>query len=209
MTPAVSIVTATWGRPTTLIDKCLPTVAGQTYPNIEHLVVIDGHDPSITHALSRHGYSAENLDKRVVHLGRNWTGFSADGGIGAVPRLVGSYMARGDYICYLDDDNEITPDHVMSLLAALESTGADLALAGWKDTHHGAVHGMSGNLHVGEVDTSSFMHRAELLKQGSWELNGYEGDHRVVQKWVANGAKYVFTNEISMLLHGHRLGAGD
>lgn len=207
--PLVSIISATWGRPDTITKVCIPTVETQTYPNIEHIIVTDGNDQALNHALHKAGYNHHDHQKRLVALGRNWTGYSRDGGIGAVPRMIGSYMAAGDYVCYLDDDNELHPDHVLSLVSKLEETNADIAYAGWIDTASGTIMGMSERVAVGSVDTSSFMHRAELLKQSSWQMDGYEGDYRVTQRWIANGATYVFTGCVSMYLHGHRIGAPD
>ena len=158
--------------------------------------------------LSDAGYSHGRIRRRLVCLGRNWTGFSGDGGIGAVPRLVGSWMAAGDFITYLDDDNDYLPGHISGLVNALESSGADIAFCAWRDGPGGPMQGspMPG---PGSVDTSSFMHRAETLKHGSWQLDGYGGDHLLIERWLKAGVRYTWAPEPTMILNDHRRGAPD
>lgn len=202
----MTVVTATWGRPKTILERAIPSVRAQDYRPIEHIIVTDGRDPDLNRVLNGAGYSETGRFARLVSLGRNWTGFSGDGAIGAVPRLVGSYLAAGDYICYLDDDNEFLPHHVSTLAGLLESQNADLACSRY--LHAGQP---SGSPPPGRdrTDTSSFMHRASVLKHGSWGLDGYAGDGLLVERWVAAGVKWAFTEEITMVLHAHRSGAPD
>lgn len=206
--PLVSIVTATWGRPKTIFEHAIPSVAAQDYPAIEHIIVTDGCDPDLNAALRGAGYTETSPTRRLVSLGRNWTGFSGDGGVGAVPRLVGSYLAAGEYICYLDDDNDLLPRHVSNLAAALERTGTGLVTCAWYDGLTGAVRGGTPP-GPEKVDTSSFMHRAEVLKHRSWGLDGYGGDHLLIELWLAAGVTWAYVDEPTMVLNGHRRGAPD
>lgn len=204
----VTVVTATWGRPKTIFEHAIPSVDAQDYPDVEHLIVTDGRDPDLEAALGNAGYSHGGTRRRLVSLGRNWTGFSGDGGIGAVPRLVGSWMAAGEYVTYLDDDNDYLPGHLSSLAGALSETGADIAFCAWRDGPGGPVQG-SPVPGPGTVDTSSFMHRAGVLRHGSWQLDGYGGDHLLVERWVNAGVTYTWVPEPTMILNDHRRGAPD
>ena len=206
--PLTSVVTATWGRPKTILEHAVPSVRAQDYQPIEHIVVTDGYVEHLNRELFRAGYTYGSRSRRLVCLGRNWTGFSGDGGVGAVPRLVGSYLAGGEYICYLDDDNDWLPQHISSLAAALERTGADLATCAWADGLTGVI---CGGTPPGpeKVDTSSFMHRASVLKHGSWGLDGYGGDHLLIERWLAAGVTWTYVDEPTMILNGHRRGAPD
>jgi glycosyltransferase involved in cell wall biosynthesis len=202
----VSVITATWGRPRTILEHAVPSVAAQTYPDIEHIVVTDGYDPSLYDVLSRHGYSdAPGSRKRLVCLGRNWTGFSGDGAQGSTPRLVGTYLATGEYITYLDDDDDYLPHHVEAIAAAL-SGGAELVCTAWQG-HPGLPSGTAPG--VGTTGTSMMAHHVDLLKQSTWMREGYESDGRLAERWIAGGARWVFLPEPTVLLNGHRVGAPD
>lgn len=110
-TPLVSIVMATYNRPA-LLDATLAAIERQTYPAIEVVVVNDaGIDvgPVIAaHRVARVVDAAENL-----------------GPAGA--RNLGLREARGEYITFFDDDDEMFPDHIASLVDALERSGLDVA----------------------------------------------------------------------------------
>jgi glycosyltransferase involved in cell wall biosynthesis len=205
--PAVTVVTGTWGRPKTILERAIPSVKAQDYDGpIEHLIVTDGTDIELNTALRMAGYFESRASRRLVNLGRNWTGFSGDGAQGAIPRLVGSYMAAGEYITYLDDDNEYYPNHVTTLANLLESMDVDLACSRFLLDGKPAGAAPPG---PNNTDTSSFMHRASVLKHGSWGLDGFAGDGILVQRWVAAGVSWAFTDAVTLVHHGHRGGAPD
>ncbi len=43
----VSVITPTWNRHDLLLNRCIPSVEAQTYPDIEHIIVSDGPDPDL------------------------------------------------------------------------------------------------------------------------------------------------------------------
>ena len=52
MTPTVSVVTPTWQRHDLLMDRCIPSVAAQDYPDVEHVICSDGPDPDLAERLA-------------------------------------------------------------------------------------------------------------------------------------------------------------
>src|SRR5262252_1881600 len=42
--PSVDVVTPTWERHDVLLNRAIPSVQAQTYPNVRHIVVSDGPD---------------------------------------------------------------------------------------------------------------------------------------------------------------------
>ena len=198
MTKLVTIVTVTWRRPTVIFKHAIPAVECQDYPEIEHLVVIDGPDPAMIDTLAEYGYGISGR-KRVAWLGRNWTGFSGDGCIGGAARITGSYMASGDYIGYLDDDNDLTTDHVSKLVTVLERDNVDIALSPWPDWPDAAS---------GIADANSFLHRAEVLRRGSWSMCGYTCDSELVTRWIRQGATWSYHNEQTVTLNRYNGGKG-
>lgn len=208
--PLVTVVTATWKRPRTILERAVPSLAAQHYQPVEHLIVTDGYDPDLNRTLRNAGYDEDSRTHRLVCLGRNQSAPEmVRGGVGVVPRLVGSWLAAGEYITYLDDDNELLPDGLGKLVDALEDSGADFACSRWHDGPDGLVAGWSPPGR-GRTDTGSIMHRASTLRHGSWDPQiGYENDGALVEKWSAAGCRWVFVDEPTFVLHPHRLGAPD
>lgn len=95
---SVSAVIPTFGRP----DQCVAAVRSalnQTVPPSEVLVVIDGAEPQTRVLVER-----ESPIVRVIELG-------APGGQGgATARNAGVEAATGDFVAFLDDDDEWMPD---------------------------------------------------------------------------------------------------
>jgi glycosyltransferase involved in cell wall biosynthesis len=205
MTALVTVVTPTWRRPKLLVDRCIPSVTTQTYRPLEHLVVIDGPDPNLAARLFTLGYSVDTLGEydlqlRMVQCGRNW------GGVGHAARAAGAFLAAGEWICYLDDDNEYLPGHVAAMVAEANRTGAPLVCTAWR----GPDGGVKGSAPPGtnRTDSSSFLHRADLLGVASWAPEaGYAADGALVDRWVAAGVPWSFLEEPTMVYHGARGGA--
>jgi glycosyltransferase involved in cell wall biosynthesis len=181
MSELVSVVTATWGRPNALLKHCIPSVMRQTHRPIEHLIVTDGFDEDLRDVLVGEGYTTDGtvtddgVHRRLVWLGRNWTSRISDPGVGSVPRAVGAWMASGEFICYFDDDNDFRADHVEKLLGVIAYQGVDIALCPWAD---------HPNASSCVADTNTFLHRADVLKHGTWPLSPYNADYSLVWGWT-------------------------
>lgn len=190
--PLVSVITATWHRHDVLINRCIPSVKNQTYPNIEHIIVSDGLDSDL-----------KSLEPSVIELGHNQQVMQDHWG--AIPRLVGSYLARGEYIAYLDDDNEYLPNHIEILLEHLQESGAGVAYGQLERfVSYGQVENMKldvigdGIVELGRIDTSMILHRAELLwTAGNWEAAGYCSDWDLFRRWRDVGVQFTFVPEVT------------
>jgi glycosyltransferase involved in cell wall biosynthesis len=194
--PLVSVVTPTWGRPELLLERCIPSVMAQTYQPLEHLVVIDGHDIDLRSRRMMLGYSLIlGTSRRLVECGRN------HGGVGHAARAAGAFLAAGEWICYLDDDNAYLPNHVEAMVAEAQRTGAELVTTAWQ-TPDGDVGGWPppGTNHT---DSSSMLHRADLLTRVSaWQpADGYAADGALVDRWVAAGVRWSFLPEPTLIYH--------
>lgn len=196
--PLVTVVTSSWQRPTTVVAHAVASVERQTYPDIEHLVVIDGDDPATVDALSAAGYTLGLSRRRMISLGRNWSSFSGDLGYGATARLVGAWCAQGDLIAYLDDDNDYDPQHIEEMAALFEDEAVDFA-----------TNGPSFPPGCGRTDTSGIMHRAIVLKKaGGFLPDGYESDGHMVDRWLTAGLVYADKpNQTFHLTNGYHRGA--
>lgn len=107
MTPLVTIITATTCTP--YLRQNINSVLGQTYPNVQHLVVVDGK-----HHIDKLDYDI-NADVIILPYATGTEQYNGHRIYGAM-----TYIARGDYIMYLDEDNWIEPNHVESLVNRLK-----------------------------------------------------------------------------------------
>lgn len=85
------------------IERCLQSVAAQSYRGIEVLLVDDCGTDNSMEIVQRFvkNYSG-NIEFRVIHHDKN-KGLSG-------ARNTGTLAANGDYLLYIDSDDEITPD---------------------------------------------------------------------------------------------------
>lgn len=106
--PLVSVIVRSVDRPT--LSEALESVAAQTYPNIEVLLVNakgGGHSP-VAHFGGR-------LVMRLIETGAPLSRSRAAN--------VGLDAARGEFVAFLDDDDTIDPDHLSQLVATLRKEG--------------------------------------------------------------------------------------
>ena len=114
--PRVAVITPYYKEPFAQLRQCHESVQSQTEPCL-HVLVADGH---------RHR-RINTWTTEHVCLPRS------HGDIGSTPRLIGSYHAIGlgvDAVAFLDADNWYRPDHIASLLAAMDQHQADFISSG-------------------------------------------------------------------------------
>jgi glycosyltransferase involved in cell wall biosynthesis len=106
-TPLVSFIVATYNRSNT-IRRALFSIFQQSYDNIEVIVVNDGSTDSTDSVLL--DLVAENKIRYFdqQHMGRS------------VARNTGLNLARGEFISFLDDDDELEPDFTDVLIRIIE-----------------------------------------------------------------------------------------
>ncbi len=110
--PPVTIVMPTFSRPHTLREG-LQRLQGQTYPNIEIIVVNNAGTP-VNEVVA--AFPNVRLIDRTVNTGN-----------ATRPRNDGIAAANGTYVTFLDDDDILFPDHVARMVRTLEMSGADAA----------------------------------------------------------------------------------
>ena len=111
----VSIVVRTKDRPK-LLQRALRSIAAQTYRPLEVVLVNDG---GCDLDLDVAGKTLNDVELSYVRLETN-RGRAAAANAGVL-------QCRGDYLGFLDDDDEFYPDHVRSLVDALNEAGRSVA----------------------------------------------------------------------------------
>jgi glycosyltransferase involved in cell wall biosynthesis len=199
----ISVVTPTWKRHQLLLDRCIPSVQAQTWPEVEHVIVSDGPDTPLEKYLHRE--LVPEVKHRIVYghapvhddSPHNW---------GSAARNHAAKLVAGDLVAYLDDDNAYRPDH-LALLAKelLANPQADFAYSQMLTHPHERIVGAVPPTY-GHIDTSLLMHRADTLdKYGDWPLAGqiehsdqHAPDWGVVAKWLDGGAKWVHVPQVTV-----------
>ena len=106
--PLVTIITRTYKGREQFLRQALLSVAHQTYPNIEHIVVEDGGaflQPVVDHIGQLTGRPAIFIENEK--LGRSSAG------------NVGLANAKGRWCLFLDDDDLLFAEHIETLVSAL------------------------------------------------------------------------------------------
>jgi glycosyltransferase involved in cell wall biosynthesis len=113
-TPKVSVIIATYNY-SSVLRYAIATVLWQTFNDFELIVVGDcctDDSEAVVHSFG---------DERV-----RWLNLPENSGNKAIPQNAGIRVARGEYIAYLAHDDLWHPDHLETLVGAIERSGADL-----------------------------------------------------------------------------------
>lgn len=94
----------------------------QTYSNIEIIVVNDGSTDSTVKVLD----TLRKQDIRIHIITKE------NGGVSEA-RNVAISQAKGAYICFVDDDDIVTPNYIESMVNAMERSKADFCVASFKE----------------------------------------------------------------------------
>ncbi|MCX5205055.1 glycosyltransferase [Streptomyces sp. NBC_00237] len=131
--PAVTVVTPTKGRPH-LLTRALASVARQEGVAVQHVVVGDDcphlADPEALRTLRARFPHAEFLNVTPDAF----PDLPSDYLPARLSRLrnLGIVRAHGDYVAHLDDDNAYHPDHLRTLVAALEADEESEVAYSWR-----------------------------------------------------------------------------
>jgi glycosyltransferase involved in cell wall biosynthesis len=114
--PLISTIIPTLNRPDMLV-RAVKSVAGQTYPNLEIIIVDDGSQYNIQDLIKK---EFETISYRVLKNTRR------PGASGA--RNTGFYASNGEYIAFLDDDDEWLPEKIQKQLHALQQSSETVGI---------------------------------------------------------------------------------
>ena len=128
----VSIIIPTYKRHTDLLKRAVDSLIGQTYPNIEIILVDDNAGETLAGYREEVESFVEALAcSRLVYL-QNRENL---GGSGA--RNEGLKAATGEYVTFLDDDDRYLPDKVKRQLSFMLENDLDMCFTDLR-IHNGA-----------------------------------------------------------------------
>ena len=190
--PLISVITPTWQRHDLLLDRCIPSVAAQDYPAVQHVIVSDGPDNVLAGKIVAGSCGAVVWDALPAHdPAARW---------GHWARLRGLELATGEYIAYLDDDNAFRPGHLAKLAAALDADPSAGFAYSQIMMHNGGSSYVVGvpPPAYGQIDTSAIMHRRGLLETATWRDEGQVTiDWDIVERWLHAGTGWAHVPEVT------------
>jgi glycosyltransferase involved in cell wall biosynthesis len=123
--PRVSVVIPTYNR-AELLQQAIDSVLAQTFADFEVIVVDDA-------STDETGAVATAIDDDRIRYIRH-----EQNRHGAAARNTGIEAARGEYVAFLDDDDEWYPEKLAKQVAVMEDSPADVALVYcWAEVYDG------------------------------------------------------------------------
>ena len=188
--PLVSVITITRNRGK-LIGRCINSVLGQTYQNIEHIVVDGASDDETDDVIK----SIKDTRLRYIKLESNWS---------IVDTINHGFdNSKGEYITFLDSDDEYLPNKVEEQVNLIQTLPIEYGMVYcWM-----SYFDMASNKHLydhatklrGDVfkyavskplisGTPTFMFRRDVFKKlGGWKdvglVNDWELGARCCKFW--------------------------
>lgn len=189
----VSIVISTYKRKELLL-RAINSCLNQTYQNFE-IIIVGDNCPELENFMNNE-YNGPKEKIRWFNLYSNCN----DGG--TTPKNYALRMiVRTNLICYLDDDNIYTPEHLESLVQKFkDDRELKFAFSSMEMTNYKIICREPKHM---RIDTSTFMHKKSLLyKYGYWKSHkeaGYAHDWELVSRWVSGGEKWSATEKVTMI----------
>lgn len=200
MTGDVLIITPTYKRDISILERCILCVKSQSYPKVRHLVVYDDlevpddvYDLCESHGVEVISIGAENSN--------TW---------GAYPRQFGmEYDLFGaDYVAFVDDDNVIFPTYVSKMVEKIESEPLDAVIC--EIIHMGPLSkAFFSNIPavvtgkppmLKNIDTLNVLFRWGTFAKFGWVVDkgdeGYFNDGYTYERIFQSGIKYGYVSEV-------------
>ncbi|MEL7570491.1 MAG: glycosyltransferase family 2 protein [Eubacteriaceae bacterium] len=122
----VSVIIPTYKRDARYLLRSIESIKNQTYKNIEIIVVDDNPDESEYRKKTMDFMQQFRDDKDVIYM------LNPKNVGGALSRNNGIYAATGDYITFLDDDDEYLPEKIKKQLKFMIETDCDMSFTNLK-----------------------------------------------------------------------------
>ena len=117
--PKISVIVPVY-KTEGLLDRCVESIVGQTYKNLEIILVDDG-SPDNCPAMCDE-WAEKDSRIRVIH--------KENGGVSSA-RKAALDIATGDYIGFVDSDDWIEPEMYSSLIQKISESGKNIALCSY------------------------------------------------------------------------------
>jgi hypothetical protein len=194
--PKVSIVTTVYDR-IDCLERCIRSVQGLDFQDYEHIIVADAPTAAVlermtelVRCLSR---DAGNPCLTCLNERHNDWGIS--------PAAAGLDLARGEYICFLSDDNGYLPRHFNNLIAALDGD-ANIGFAYSSCLYDGRKTLNCGVPRPAAIDLGQPLFRRELFDRvfdGKLPFKEFGWDWRMIERLLSRGVRWRHINDATFI----------
>lgn len=120
--PRVTVIIPTYKRTVEFLSRAVQSVINQTYPNVEIIVIDDSpSDYKLRNSIKEYMDTIVNDNIKYFQNEKNMGG--------SLARNRGIELATGEYISFLDDDDEYMPEKIEKQVKFMLSGGNDLSFS--------------------------------------------------------------------------------
>lgn len=105
----ISVIIRTYNGRNSLLKEAVNSVLAQTYKNFEIIIIEDGGE--LAKPVADWLYNSMNCKGKYVSMGKVGRCVTGNKGL---------EISSGEYVCFLDDDDQFYPDHLEKLIDAIE-----------------------------------------------------------------------------------------
>lgn len=117
--PLVSVIVPVYNT-AAYLDQCVRSICGQTYSNLELILVDDGSTDESGRLCDR--FARQDPRVHVIHQGNSGVSAARNAGLDA---------AKGVYVYFVDSDDWVEPVMVEQTVSTMERTGYDVCIWGY------------------------------------------------------------------------------
>jgi glycosyltransferase involved in cell wall biosynthesis len=198
--PLVTVCVATYNRPELLTERCIPSILGQTYRNIELIVVGDCSANDTVERIARINDSRLkfiNLPERGHYPEDPYRRWMV---AGTSPINHALSLAKGSFISHLDDDDAYLPERIERLVRFTQEQRVDMVIHPYfgelEDGRWVLI--KARDFQRGEVTTSTMFYHRWFASLG-WDPQAHlllePGDWNRLRKFKYVGASHAFYPE--------------
>lgn len=126
------------------LKGCFDSILSQTYEDIEVIAIDDGSTDSSFEILK--DYQSRDNRVKVYHQDNHGVSYT---------RNYGLSVAEGEYIAFVDSDDQIEETYIERLMEPMEEEKLDLVLCGYKERREGRAEEIVHNLSESQYDALS------------------------------------------------------
>ena len=130
------------------INKCIDCILEQTYQNIELILVDDGSSDKSAQIIDEESRNDERI--LVIH--------KSNGGASDA-RNTGLSICRGEYVCFVDADDIIDPEYVMTMLTIAKEHDCDIVQCEYKRVDNRDIVFNKGENEISVVNNIDMLNR--------------------------------------------------
>lgn len=188
----------------------MPSVYALDWLNVEFVVVSD-ENPGLESLLraNQKAYDAapEGAQRRLrfIEINDTWKNRDTRTANGAVPWMIGSRIALGEFIGFLGDDDQLLPHHADVHIAAMKLNNAMWSVSKVEFRAGNEFWNVIGDptLAEGHLDATGIMCWKGALTVATWDPRAGIAavDWKLVNDWNTSGCPGVFVNQVTGIHH--------